>query len=85
MMITICSKFGTSELGVDVGVGEGVNVGVAVRGMGVRVGVSEGTGVGVSVGKTEKGTQPPSKTNTRMQELEWFIEISVTFTGFGVL
>jgi hypothetical protein len=75
MIITMCSKFGTSGLGVSVRVrvgvsvviGEGVNVSAAVGGM----------GVGVSLGKTGTGLQPDSKTKTSMQKLKRGMEISV--------
>jgi len=69
MIMTICSKFGTSGTGVAVGVGDGVRV--AVGGTGVKVDVGEGLGDGVTVG-AGICVQATNKTRGRITKIERF-------------
>ena len=71
MITTICSKFGTRDFGVAVGVGEGVDVNVAVAGTGVEVCVARG-GVGdVLMGVPEQAT---NKIITMIQKPKRFMK-----------
>ena len=74
MIMVICSKFGTSEFGVAVGVREGVDVAVGGTGVGVCVAVAEGTGDGVMGGGID--TQATSKTRISIQKPKRFIRLS---------
>jgi len=70
MMMTMCWKFGTSDVGVSVGGTEGVDaaVAVSVTGTGLSVNVAEGTAV--SVGTGGNGAQATGRTRKTIQNLE---------------